>query len=217
MPDFETRRIMMVDSQVRPAEVTRFPILEALLNVPRERFVPEASRETAYLGENLPIGPGRVLLEPRTFAKFLETVDIQPGERVLHIAAGLGYGAAVTAHMGAQAVALEDDPVRVAEAEAILVAEAAGRARVHLGPLTEGAPALAPFDVILIEGAVEVIPEAITAQLAENGRIAALFAEATLGTARVGRKEGGQIHWRYAFNAGAPVLPGFGRAAAFVL
>jgi protein-L-isoaspartate(D-aspartate) O-methyltransferase len=208
---------MMVDSQIRPAEVTRFPILEALLNVPRERFVPQASRETAYLGENVPIGPGRVLLEPRTFAKFLEAVDIKPGERVLHIAAGLGYGAAVIARMGAEVVALEDDPARAAEAQALLSADAAGRARAHLGPLTEGAPPFAPFDVILIEGAVEIIPEAITAQLADDGRIAALFAEATLGTARVGRKEAGKIHWRYAFNAGAPVLPGFGRAAAFVL
>ena len=208
---------MMVDTQVRPAEVTRFPLIEAMLNVPRELFVPEARREASYLGENVLIGPGRVLLEPRTFGKLLETLDVQPGERVLDLGCGLGYGPAVLERLGALVVGVEDDATRAAEAAALLAAQAAANARIHHGPLPEGAPALAPFDVILIEGAVEVIPDAILAQLAEDGRIGTIFAEGELGIARIGRKESGQVHWRYAFNAGAPVLPGFGRAAAFVL
>ncbi len=217
MPDFATRRTMMVDTQVRPAEVTKFPILEALLHVPREAFVPESRREAAYLGENVPIAPDRVLLEPRTFAKLLENLDVQPGERVLDLACGLGYGPAVLDRLGALVTAVEDDPALVSEAAGLLAAQGAANARVHAGPLTEGAPAGAPYDVILIEGGVEVIPDAVLAQLAEDGRIGAVFAEGELGIARIGRKEGGAVQWRYAFNAGAPVLPGFGRAAAFVL
>lgn len=208
---------MMVDTQVRPSDVTRFPIIEAMLHVPRESFVPESRREAAYLGENLFLAPGRVILEPRTLAKLLESLDVRPGERVLDLATGLGYGAAVLERMGAEVVAVEEDPALAQAAAAALAAEGAARARVHHGPLLEGAPALAPFDVILIEGAVEVVPEAILAQLKEDGRIGALFSEENLGIARIGRKEGGLVHWRYAFNAGAPVLPGFGRAAAFVL
>jgi protein-L-isoaspartate(D-aspartate) O-methyltransferase len=208
---------MMVDTQVRPAEVTRFPIIEAMLHVPRELFVPPSREEAAYLGENVLIGPGRVLLEPRTFGKLLEALDVQPGERVLDLATGFGYGAAILERMGALVVGVEDDPERAAQAAALLAAQGAANARIHPGPLTEGAPALAPFDVILIEGAVEVIPDAILAQLAPDGRIGAVFSEGELGIARIGRREGGQVHWRYAFNAGAPVLPGFGRAAAFVL
>jgi protein-L-isoaspartate(D-aspartate) O-methyltransferase len=135
----------------------------------------------------------------------------------MDLATGLGYGAAVIERMGAQVIAVEDDAGRAAEAASILAAQGAANARVHHGPLTVGAPEFAPYDVILIEGGVEVIPEAILAQLAEDGRIGALFAEETLGIARIGRKEDGMVHWRYAFNAGAPVLPGFGRATAFVL
>jgi protein-L-isoaspartate(D-aspartate) O-methyltransferase len=217
LTDFASRRVMMVDNQVRPSEVTRFPILEALLNVPRERFVPDSLRETAYLGENVPVGPGRVLLDPRTFAKLLEGVDVKPGERVLHVGTGLGYGAAVLARMGADVVALEDEAARAAAAQAALAAEGATGVRVVAGPLHEGAPQAAPFDVILIEGAVELIPEALLAQLGGDGRIGAIFAEGDLAVARIGRKEGSQVHWRYGFVTGAPVLPGFGRAAAFVL
>ena len=217
LPDFATRRTMMVDNQIRPSDVTRFPIIEAMLHVPREAFVPESRREAAYLGENLYLAPGRVILDPRTLGKFLESFDLRPGERALDLGTGHGYAAAVLERLGAEVVAVEEDPALAQAAAAALAAEGAARARVHQGPLTEGAPAFAPYDVILIEGAVEAVPEAILAQLAEDGRIGAIFAEENLGIARIGRKEAGVVSWRYAFNAGAPVLPGFARAAAFVL
>lgn len=216
MTDFQHRRTVMVDSQVRPADVTKFPIIEAMLHVPREDFVPPARREVAYVGENLVIGPGRVLLDPRTLAKFLEALDVRPGERVLDVAAGLGYAAAVLDRMGADVVALEDDAGRARGAAEALAAHG-GRARVVERPLAAGAPEFAPFDAILLEGAVEVVPPALADQLAPDGRIGAIFAEGSLGVARVGRKEAGGVHWRYAFNAGAPVLPGFGRRPEFVL
>ncbi len=213
MPDFATRRTRMVDNQIRPSEVTSFPIIEAMLHVPREVFVPPSRVEAAYLGENLYLAPGRVILEPRTFAKLLEGLDLLPGERVLEVGTGLGYGAAVMARMGAEVVALEDDPGRAALARAAL--EGTG-ATVVEGPLPAGAPARAPFDVVLVEGAVEAMPEALCAQLAEDGRIGALFVEDGVGIARIGRKEAGRVHWRYGFNAGAPVIPGFERPRAFV-
>ena len=214
LPDFATRRTVMVDNQIRPSEVTSFPIIEAMLHVPREAFVPPARIEAAYLGENLFLAPGRVVLDPRTLGKLLEGLDIVPGERVLDLGTGLGYAAALIARMGAEVVALEDDPARAAAAGEALRGTGV---RVVQGPLPAGAPAEAPFDAILVEGAVETMPQAITDQLAPDGRIGAIFAEDGVGVARIGRKEAGRVHWRYAFNAGAPVIPGFERPRAFVL
>jgi protein-L-isoaspartate(D-aspartate) O-methyltransferase len=216
MTDFATRRTLMVDGQVRPADVTRFPVIEAMLHVPRERFVPPESREAAYLGENLALAPGRVLLDPRSTGKLLDALELRPGERVLDVGAGLGYVAALLDRMGARVTALEERPDLAARARAALAAEHGG-VEIVVGPLAAGAPDRAPFDAMLIEGAVEDLPEALLAQLAEDGRIAAIFAEGALGTARLGRREAGRVHWRYAFNAGAPVLPGFERRREFVL
>ena len=119
MPDFAARRTMMVDTQVRPNDVTKFPIIEAMLAVPREAYVPDARREAAYVGENLDLGQGRWLLEPRNFAKMLDALDIQPGDRVLDIAAGMGYSSAVLARMAQAVVALEEGAL-AASAEAHL-------------------------------------------------------------------------------------------------
>ena len=209
-------RTTMVDTQVRPADVTRYPIIEAMLFVPREAFVPPGREEAAYMGENLWLGPGRVLLDPRSFAKMLEALDLLPGEAVLHVGAGLGYGTAVMARLGAQVTALEEDGAWAAGAQAALAREGF-EASVRHGPLAGGAPDLGPFAAILVEGAVEEVPAALLAQLAPGGRIVAIFSEAALGTARLGRESGGQVSWRYLFNAGAPVLPGFRRAPSFVL
>jgi protein-L-isoaspartate(D-aspartate) O-methyltransferase len=216
MQDFATRRTMMVDTQVRPNDVTKFPIIEAMLSVPREEFVPAARREAAYVGENVEIAPGRVLLEPRNFAKMLDALDIQPTDLVLDIGCGLGYSAAVIARMAEAVVALEEDGL-AAQAEATLAQAGADNAAVVAGDLAAGSAKHGPYDVIIIEGAVETVPEAILAQLKEGGRIAALFMENALGTVRIGHKIDGELSWRYAFNAAAPLLPGFAAAKGFVL
>lgn len=219
MPDFATRRTVMVDTQVRPADVTKFPIIEAMLHVPREDFVPPGRLEAAYMGENLHVAPGRVLLDPRTFAKLLDGLNVRPRDRALHVGSGHGYGAAVLGRLAGSVVALEDDPARAALAADALGRLGADNVEVVVGPLAAGAPAdvPGPFDVILIEGAVEEVPAAILASLAPGGRIGALFAEGALGTARIGHEADGQVHWRWSFNAGAPVIPGFARPKVFAL
>ena len=216
MQDFATRRTMMVDTQVRPNDVTKFPIIEAMLSVPREEFVPPARREAAYMGENIEIAPGRVLLEPRNFAKMLDVIDVQPHDLVLDIGCGLGYSAAVIARMAEAVVALEDETL-APQAEATLAQLGADNAAVVAGDLAAGAAKHGPYDAIVIEGGVETVPAAIEAQLKEGGRIVALFMEGALGTVRLGHKIDGVVSWRYAFNAAAPLLPGFAAAKGFVL
>ncbi|MCX7300202.1 MAG: protein-L-isoaspartate O-methyltransferase [Rhodobacterales bacterium] len=217
MADYETRRIMMVDTQVRPSDVTKFPIIEAMLHIPRELYVPVARREAAYMGENLDLGGGRVVMEPRTLAKLIDSLDVQRGDVVLDIGCGLGYSTAVLARLAEFVVAVEDDPARADAAQATLSDQGVDNAAVITGPLATGAAKSGPYDVVLLQGAVEVMPQAILAQLREGGRIGCLFAEGALGVARIGLKTDGRVTWRFAFNAGAPVLPGFGQQPAFVL
>jgi protein-L-isoaspartate(D-aspartate) O-methyltransferase len=217
MTDIAARRTMMVDTQIRPSDVTKFPIIEAMLSVPREAFVPADRQEAAYLGDNIDLGQGRVILEPRTFAKMLDALDIQPDELVLDLGAATGYSSAVLARLSEAVIALEEDGALLADAQSALSDVGADNVVLHEGTLAEGAADLGPFDVIVVEGAVEHLPEAITDQLKEGGRIAALFQERRLGTVKIGYRIDGQINWRFAFNAGAPVLPGFQRHRAFSL
>jgi len=217
MSEFSNRRVMMVDTQVRPSDVTKFPIIEAMLSVPREVYVPGAKREAAYMGENLTIAANRVVLEPRTLAKMLDALDIQPNEVVLDLGCGYGYSAAVIARLAEAVIAVEEDEAMGAEAQRTLSVEGVDNAAVIVGPLAAGSPKHGPYDVITVQGAVEVIPEPILAQIREGGRIAAVFMEGALGVARVGYRIDGAMSWRFAFNATAPVLPGFAARRGFVL
>ena len=216
MTDFSSRRVMMVDTQVRPSDVTKFPIIAAMLSVSREDFVPDARREAAYAGLNIPLAERRVVLEARSLAKLLDFLDIQPGERVLDLGAGYGYASAVMAALGADVVAVEEAAM-AGQARDKLDAAGCGAVKLVTGPLAAGAAADGPYGAIIVQGAVEVMPEAILAQLADGGRIGAIFMEGALGVARIGHMAEGRVSWRYAFNATAPVLPGFEARRVFVL
>ena len=205
----------MVDTQVRPSDVTKFPIIDAMLAVPREDFVPIARREAAYMGENVPLSGGRVLLEPRTLAKMLDALDVGPEDLVLDIGTGMGYSAALLARMVEAVVALEEDEALARDAEDALGAIGADNVAVVEGPLHEGSAKHGPYNVILLQGGVETVPQAILDQLRDGGRIAAIFMDGALGTCRIGHATDGAVSWRYAFNASAPVLPGFEAAHEF--
>ena len=216
MTDFATRRRMMVDTQVRPSDVTKFPIIDAMLRIPREAFVPDSEREAAYAGRNVRLAENRVVLEPRTLAKMLDAVNIDNDDLVLDIGAGFGYSSAVIARIAEAVVAVEEDEAFTSEAQSLLV-EHGDNVVFHEGALAQGAAEHGPYDAIVIEGGVAQLPEAITDQLKDGGRIVCLFMDGALGTVRVGWKIDGAITWRFAFNASAPVLPGFEKQDAFAL
>lgn len=215
--DYPSRRIMMVDTQVRPSDVTKFPIIEAMLHVPRELYVPAAQREIAYVGGNIDLGGGRVMLEPRTLAKMLDALDIQRGDVVLDLGCGLGYSTAVIARLADFVVGVDDDASRADRAQTNLSDNGVDNAAVIAGPLDAGAAKSGPYDAIILQGAVERLPDALLSQLKDGGQIAAIFSEGALGVVRIGYKVGGHLNWRFAFNASAPVLSGFGAQQAFVL
>lgn len=217
MTDFAKLRTMMVDTQVRPSDVTKFPIIEAMLNTAREAFVPDDKRDLSYADMQISLGGERVMLDSRNFAKMLDAVNIQPTELVMIIGAGTGYGSAIAAHLGQAVVAVEEDEGLARDAEAALAQQGIDNAIVTTAPLTKGDAGHGPYDVILIEGGVCEIPAGLAAQLKEGGRAVAVFMDGSLGVARLGVKSGDILSWSDVFNATAPVLPGFAKKPSFAL
>ena len=217
MNDFATLREVMVDTQIRPSDVTKFPILDAMLKIPREHFVPRDKRDVAYIGESVPLGADRVVMDPRILAKLLDALDITQKELVLDIGSGLGYSSALLSRLAEAVVAIEDDQTRVAESEEALQDMGLDNVCLLQGVLNEGAAQHGPYDVILIQGAVEFIPQSLIDQLKEGGRIGAIFADGMNGEARIGFKRDGRMTWRFAFNATLPILDGFRKAKEFML
>ncbi len=217
MPDFTQLRTTMVDTQVRPSDVTKFPIIEAMLTVPRENFVPEEKRAAAYVGDHVDLGNGRVVLDPRILAKMLDALNIENDELVLDLGCGLGYSSAVIARMAQAVVAVEEDEALAEEAAKALVANGSDNVILETGPIAKGEPQHGPYDVVIVQGGVEEMPEDILSQVKEKGRICAIFIDGALGIVRIGYKIDGEITWRMVFNATAPVLPGFEKSAEFAL
>jgi protein-L-isoaspartate(D-aspartate) O-methyltransferase len=216
MTDFVAARQAMVDCQVRPSDVTRYAIIEAMLWAPRERFAPKARAETAYAGAEIPLAPGRVLLEPRTFAKMIEAAQIEPSDLVLDLAPGTGYSTAVIARMAEAVIAIEPDAGLAATAQTLLSELEVDNAVLTEGDPIQGDPAHGPFDVILINGAVERLPEALSDQLKPGGRLVALFRQDGVGQCQVLTRTAEGLSRRRVFDANAPLLEGFTRPAEFV-
>ena len=217
MSDNVVRRRMMVDNQIRPSDVTKFPIIEAFLSIKREVFVPSENRDTAYVGEHIRIGNDRVILDPRTLAKMLDLVDVNDSELVLDVGSAFGYSAAIIAHLAEAVVALESEDKPANEMQAALTEHGIDNVIVERGPLHEGAPSHAPYDVIFIQGGVELVTDKISSQLKDGGRMVAIFMEGALGRVKIGYKLNNEINWRFGFNAAAPVLDCFRKELTFTL
>ncbi|PWR23341.1 protein-L-isoaspartate(D-aspartate) O-methyltransferase [Zavarzinia compransoris] len=216
MADFAALRRLMLDSQIKPNKVTDVRVHDALLAVPREDFVPEALRPVAYVDEDLNLGAGRYLVEPRVFARMLQEAAITAADTVLDIAAGTGYTAAVLGHLAKHVTALESVADLAARAKAAVAGLGLGNVAVVTGELAQGHAAGAPYDVILIEASVPEVPAALYDQLAEGGRLIAVLRNGPIGVATLYTKTGGIVGRRPLFDAATPVLPGFERPAAFV-
>ncbi|SOH93393.1 protein-L-isoaspartate(D-aspartate) O-methyltransferase [Monaibacterium marinum] len=216
MTDFKAARTAMVDCQIRPSDVTRFPIIQAMLTVPREEYLPSEAQAIAYMGEHVDIGAGRVCLDPRVLAKLIDALAIQPHDLVLDIGCGHGYSTAIIARIAEAVVALEEDESLADAASSTLAAQGVDNAVVERGPLAAGAASHGPYDVIVFQGGVESLPTDIVDQLRPNGRIAMIQMDGALGVAKLGVKGANGITWRRSFDATAPVLPGFSAEKAFV-
>jgi len=220
MLDFAAARRMMVDCQVRTSDVTDLRLIAAMLAVPRERFVPKAAAELAYLDADLPVGGGeggtRRLLKPMVLAKLLQAAEIAETDRVLVVGCASGYSAAVIGQVAGAVVALEQDPALARLAKDNLQALATRHATVVTGSLVEGWPAGAPYDVILLDGAVDVVPEALLRQLKDGGRLVGVVGRPPASKAMLFRCSGADASGRLIFDATAPALPGFAEPPAFV-
>lgn len=215
--DYTTARNNMVESQIRTNKVTDPAVIEALLAVPRELFVPAPLRGIAYVDEDLDLGGGRVLMEPMVFARLLQSAEIQPSDRVLVVGCGTGYGVAVAAKLAASVVGLESQEAHLLKARALLGELRIGNGQIVGGPLESGAPSHGPFDVILFNGAVIEIPAGVKAQLADGGRLLAVVKRATgLGQACLTVRLGDIDSSRSLFDAATPVLPEFQPEEGFV-
>jgi protein-L-isoaspartate(D-aspartate) O-methyltransferase len=218
MTDFAHARRMMVEGQIRTNDVTELDLLAAFDAVPRERFVPERWQPIAYLDRDVPVHEtgARCLLKPMVLAKLIEAAEVGEGDRVLDVGCTTGYSSAILSKLARLVVALEEDDALAASAARSLAAVGAGNVRVVTGKLTDGRPGEAPYDVILLNGSIEVAPQALLDQLADGGRLVAVVGRAPIGRGTVYRRSGTHVSAHPEFDAVAPLLPGFSKPPAFV-
>ena len=227
MVGFDVQRKNMVESQVRPSDITDRRIMRAMLDIPREAFAAEDTRALAYMDQELPVGlptatPAsaptrrRVLLAPRVLSQLLQHLDVNEGDGVLEVGTATGYGAAVLARMARTVIALECDEALAARARTVLAAQTCTNVTVAVGPLAAGWPAEAPYSAILVSGTVPEIPPVLLDQLQDGGRLTAVMLEGGVGRLVLWRRFGSHFAVRVLAEAGARALPGFDRAAGFV-
>jgi len=219
--DFSQARIKMVDGQVRTTDVTDLNLITAMLEVPREEFVPAERRALAYIDEDIQIAPAqdghaaRYLMEASPLAKLLQLAEIAPTDIVLDVGCGTGYSAALLSKLASSVIALESDSFLAAQANEKLAALGCDNVAVVQGELNKGYAAEAPYEAIFLGGAVESVPQALFDQLKEGGRLVAVEGRGNAAIAKIFLKSGGQVTARRAFNAAIKPLPGFESAPAF--
>jgi len=216
MFDAATARLKMVDGQVRPADVTSPELIAALLDLPRERFMPPGREAQAYLDGEIEIAPGRAMPRPLVLARLIQLARVTRRDHALDVGCGLGYSAALLARLAGSVVALEQDASLARQAKAALAANGAGSVEVVCGPLSEGWPQAARYDLILLNGATEVAPESLGRQLKPDGRLVCMFGRGPVTRGTTFRLADGRLVGRSTFDAGAPLLPGFSAPPTFV-
>jgi protein-L-isoaspartate(D-aspartate) O-methyltransferase len=213
MTDFAAARRHMVDGQIRTTDVTDPRVISAMLEVPREQFMPPAATALAYLDLDVPVGASRRLLKPMVLAKLIQAAELEATDRVLDVGCATGYGAAVLARIAEQVVALEQDAGLAKAAAAALSSQPT--IRVVSGPLAEGWPQSAPYDVVVLEGATEVVPHALCRQLKDGGRLVCVLGSGPGSKAMLYRRSGEEVGGRAVFDAAAALLPGFAKTPVF--
>jgi protein-L-isoaspartate(D-aspartate) O-methyltransferase len=208
IPDFAAARLAMVESQLRPQGVTDPAVIQAMGRIERERFLPKPTRPLAYVDRSVALGDGRFLVAPSVLGQLLTEMRPEPGQRALVVGAGTGYSAAILSAIGLNVTALESSVELAAAARS-------SKIKIVEGPLEEGHPKGAPYDQILIDGAVEFLPDAIVDQLADGGRLGAALIDRGVTRLIIGRKSGGAFGYLSIGDAGVPALPGFTRPRAF--
>ena len=220
MTNFETLRQRMVDSQIRVNDVTDHRLIGAFSETPRELFVPSRQKPFAYGDRDIPIGTGengeRYLLSPMVLAKIIQALQIDTSSVVLDIGCGSGYSTAILAQLAGSVVAVEEDETLAIAAEANLQTLGFDNAAILQAKLVDGLASEGPFDAILISGGVEAVPDALSEQLNDRGRLVAVVMADRTGQARLYERVGSQISERALFDASAPILPGFRKAREFV-
>ena len=213
--DFARARHAMVESQVRTCDVTDARILNAMRTLGRERFAPAHKRAFAYADLELEVAPGRTLMRPRDLAKLIQALGPRANERGLEIAGASGYGAAVLAACCAEVVAVDPDATFSFAARAALEASLVANVKTVATATTHGWPDAAPYDLIMLNGAAEIVPDAWLAQLAPGGRLGVIVREGPVGRARIYTRAGDAVAYRIAFDAAPPLAPGLARPPSF--
>lgn len=222
MISFDLQRKNMVESQVRPSDITDRRVIAAMLDIPREAFAPAETRALAYMDQDLPVGfggpgrPRRALLAPRTLARMAQLLECGTGDRVLEVGTATGYGAAILGQIAKEVVALESDEELTARARSALSDKKYNNIKIVNGPLASGWLAEAPYSAILVGGAVSEIPAGLLDQLQDGGRFVAIKVQNGIGRLMQWRRTGTTFSDRPVGDAAAPALPGFERAAGFV-
>jgi len=209
IPDYAAARVAMVESQLRPEGVTDLAVLAAMGAIARETYLPEATQPLAYSDRAVALGDGRYIIPATVLGQLLTQMRPGPGQSALVVGAATGYSASVLAHMGLDVVALESSPGLASQARKLGV-------ETVEGPLEAGWNEASPYDLILIDGAVETISAAIIDQLADRGQLGTVLIERGIARLIVGRKAGGAFGYASLGDAGTPPLPGFSRPNAFI-